>query len=154
MFQQDLYPTLKYMEYETETEASSMVSVSQGICQFNNWNSNQASPSNDDWDSNKTSPSNDNWNSNQKSFSTDVQEKSLNINSSLIIETWPEEETQQWHRWRPNNQQFAFTLKTFFAFWSHFYPGNVKVRLRLLKKSADCRVFFVLIGFLWKVRCD
>jgi len=114
VFQQDLYPTLKYMEYETETEASSMVSVSQGICQFNNWNSNQASPSNDDWDSNKTSPSNDNWNSNQKSFSSDVQEKSLNINSSLIIETWPEEEAQQWHRLRPNNQQFAFTLKTFF----------------------------------------
>jgi hypothetical protein len=139
MFRQDLYPTLKYMEYETETEASSMVSVSQGICQFNNWNSNQASPSNDDWDSNKTSPSNGNWNSNQKSFSSDVQEKSLNINSSLIIETWPEEETHQWHLCDP---KICFYFENVFCFLVSFLSRKRQGQIASLEKKCRLPSFF------------
>ena len=123
------------MEYETETEASSMVSVSQGICQFNNWNSHELSPSNDSWKSNQLS-----------SLSGEVRE---NLNSALIIETWPEEETKQWHRWQPNNLlllQNEETSITSFGF-SHFFTQSKRTdrqgQIAPIEKTADFFSFWL-----------
>ena len=73
-----MYPTLKYMEHETDTEASSMVSLAQGICHFKNSDMTQGTSQFKDNDITQGTSQFKDWNFKQGN----------DVNTAVLIQTW------------------------------------------------------------------